>query len=144
MRTFLFSMLVLSVSTNSFAEAPPKASAESTDKPTSFWMEKKMEYTQDMLRGLATADFESIGENARQLRLLNKVEGFVRRRHVSYRSQLNIFERTCDEMILHADKENLAGVTLAFNQLTISCVSCHESLRAPQVNETANPKSESK
>lgn len=139
MRAFVFSMLVLFVVAIALGDAPPTEEPESAEKSTSFWMEKKMEYAQSMLRGLASADYAAIGENARQLRLLSKVEGFVRRRNASYRSQLNTFERVCEDMMVQADKENLAGVTLAFNQLTVSCVSCHQLLRTPNAVDTVNP-----
>ncbi|NND96407.1 MAG: hypothetical protein HKN47_03650 [Pirellulaceae bacterium] len=116
-------------------QAKTKKTDDATDqemakRPMSFWMEKKLDHTQSILRGLATRDFESIKEHGIQMRLLNKVEGFVRRRNPNYRSQLHTFERVCDDIVSHADRENLAGVTLAFNQLTVSCVSCHETLRA--------------
>jgi hypothetical protein len=39
------------------------------------------------------------------------------------------FENICEEIVEQADDENLAGVTLAFNQLTVNCVNCHRSLR---------------
>lgn len=117
--------------------------ADPTEKPTSFWMDKKMEYSQEILRGLAMRDFKKIGTNAEQMRLLGKVEGFVRGGKPTYRPQLRTFDRVCDDLIVQAKEENLPGVTLAFNQLTVSCVSCHESLRtranAPAAAEDAAP-----
>jgi cytochrome c556 len=101
----------------------------SDEKPMSFWMEKKLEYSQSLLRGLATGDFKAIAVGGRQLRTLSRVEGFVRNRNDDYRAHLNTFQRVCDEIVRQAEKENLEGATLAFNQLTVSCVSCHRSLR---------------
>jgi cytochrome c556 len=34
-----------------------------------------------------------------------------------------------DEIIRQANQDNLEGVTLGFNQLTVSCVQCHKHLR---------------
>jgi hypothetical protein len=94
--------------TNTVApQTKEKQEASDEDKPVSFWMEKKLEYSQTLLRGLATGDFIAIEKSGRQLATLNRVEGFVRQ----------------------AKKENLEGSTLAFNQLTVSCVNCHRSLR---------------
>ncbi|MDG2222650.1 MAG: hypothetical protein P8L85_14825 [Rubripirellula sp.] len=106
-----------------------KDEASDKDKPVSFWMEKKLEYSQTLLRGLATGDFEAIEKSGRQLSTLNRVEGFVRNRNNNYRSHLNTFQQVCDEIVRQAKKENLEGSTLAFNQLTVSCVNCHRSLR---------------
>jgi hypothetical protein len=131
MRLCLFASATVFLSALSFA-GPPQIEtdqADSKEKNTSLWMEKKMEYSQALLRALATGSHADIGENARQIRLLSKVEGFVRSKKPGYREHLRTFERACGDLILHSDNENLAGVTLAFNQLTISCVECHQTLR---------------
>ncbi len=99
------------------------------ENETSVWMVKKLEYSQAILQGLAMADFEAIKSNGVRLHLLNKVEGFVRRSNPRYKRHVRAFEEICDEIVDQADQENLAGVTLAFNQLTINCVNCHRSLR---------------
>lgn len=134
MRALVAILSIVFLSTITFGDSPAKTETDQTEKPTSFWMQRKMTYSQDILRGLASADFKAIGDNARQMRTLSKVEGFVRSRHASYRRQLQIFEGVCDEMIQNADENNLAGVTLAFNQMTVSCVNCHQAMRT-QANE---------
>ena len=96
---------------------------------TSVWMKKKMEYSQEILRGLAMADFEQIRFNAARLNVLNQVESFVRRKNPEYRTQLHTFNRVSAEIARQADKKNIEGATLAFNQLTVSCVQCHNTLR---------------
>jgi len=112
-------------------EAPPSSDAARAtgEQETSFWMEKKLDYTQAILRALASGDFPTIKENSELMRRLSKVEGFVRSRNREYRTQLNTFERICSQMTRQADQQNLEGVVLAFNQLTVSCVSCHQQLR---------------
>ena len=34
-----------------------------------------------------------------------------------------------DELIRHSNEKNLDGATLAFTQMTLSCVNCHQQLR---------------
>ncbi|MEZ6089347.1 MAG: hypothetical protein R3C05_15215 [Pirellulaceae bacterium] len=130
---------VAQVGTDS-AQAKTQADAGEIDntKPTSYWMEKKLDYSQAVLRGLASSDFESIRKNALQLQLLNKVEGFIRRRNADYRHHVQTFERITGELARQAERKNIEGVTLAFNQLTISCVHCHESLRSEQLKESGD------
>lgn len=98
-------------------------------KTMSVWMEKKLEHSQAILRGLAMGDFEDVRSNANRLKVLNRVEGFVRRRNPDYRLHLNTFSRVVAEIERQAEKQNIEGATLAFNQLTVSCVDCHKSLR---------------
>jgi hypothetical protein len=104
--------------------------AASKEQPASFWMKKKLEYSQNILGGIANADFDKIVQNAEAMRSVSKVEGFVRRQTPGYRTQLHIFEESADEIIRQGKKDNVEGAALAFTQLTISCVNCHKHLRA--------------
>jgi len=99
------------------------------EQPVSFWMKKKLEYSQNILAGIANADFDKIVVNAESMRDLSKIEGFVRGGMPGYRTQLHIFEESTDEIIRQAKKDNVDGAALAFTQLTISCVNCHKHLR---------------
>lgn len=110
-------------------EATEDGLIEQDDSSMSVWMEKKLEHSQAILRGLAVADFQAVSHNAQRLKLLNRVEGFVRRRNPEYRMHLHTFSRVVSEIERQAVKENIEGATLAFNQLTVSCVECHKSLR---------------
>jgi cytochrome c556 len=103
--------------------------AADQNQPESFWMKKKLEYSQNILAGIATADFERIVANAQSMRNLSKIEGFIRSQTPGYRAQLNIFQESADEIIRQAKKDNVDGAALAFTQLTISCVNCHKHLR---------------
>ena len=99
------------------------------DHSTSFWMKKKLDLSQRILGGLATADFDTIAASAESMRNLSKVESFVRGQAPGYRTQLQIFDEANAEIIRQAQKDNVDGVALAFTQLTISCVNCHKQLR---------------
>jgi hypothetical protein len=108
--------------------AEPAAKAETT----SYWMKKKLEHSQNMLAGIATADFDKIIENGAAMRNLSKVEGFIRGQAPGYREELQIFDKACAEIVRQARRENVEGAALAFTQLTISCVNCHQILRHPK------------
>ena len=92
-------------------------------------MKKKLDYSQEILAGLTSEDFNKIADNARAMRALGKFEAFVRSRNTAYTRQLQVFEDTNDEIIRQADNDNVEGVALAFTQLTINCVNCHKVLR---------------
>lgn len=108
---------------------------KTADKPVSFWMEKKMEYSQSILRGLATGELDKVAETAEQMRLLSKVEGFVRGKRPGYRIQLQVFELANREIERLAKADNLEGTAMAFHQLTTSCVSCHKLIRENQIEK---------
>lgn len=109
------------------AQEPQKEPA-AADQP-SIWMRKKLDYSQEILAGIATADFDRIAKNAEAMRTLGKIEAFIRSRTPGYRMQLQIFEESNEEILRQANKDNVEGAALAFTQLTISCVNCHKQLR---------------
>ena len=49
-----------------------------------------------------------------------------------YKGQLNAFWFANDALIQAADEKNLDAATLAYTQLTISCVNCHKQVRAAE------------
>jgi len=99
-------------------------------KPISYWMEAKLGYSKAILEDLTKGDFERLAQEATQMRLIGKMEGFVRRKNEVYRNQLITFDLANQELIRQAKLKNAEGATLAFNQLATSCVSCHVLLRA--------------
>jgi cytochrome c556 len=98
-------------------------------KPFDFWMTVKLKESQKIFAALAESDFQSITDSTSTLITLNKVEEFVRKQNPNYRTQLNTFEFAVREIQTQAKKENVEGVALGFNQLTLSCVNCHKLLR---------------
>lgn len=107
--------------------------AQDDKQPESVWMKKKLEYSKDILEGITTEDFETVERAAAAMRRMSALEGFVRRKDTKeYRAQLTIFEFANDELLRHAGNKDVDGATLAFTQLTLSCVNCHKQLRLPQ------------
>ena len=98
-------------------------------KPTSFWMEKKLEYSQDILRDLALGNLDEVASTARRIRTLSKVEGWLRNQRPGYSSHLRSFEFANQEIMRHAEAGNVEGATISFHQMTTSCVGCHQMLR---------------
>jgi hypothetical protein len=99
------------------------------DAPMSVWMEKKLRYSQELLRLLAVGDLDELQATAHRMKLVSKVEGFVRSNNATYTNHLRVFQLANEELIRQAERENIEGATLAFHQLTSSCVSCHVAIR---------------
>ena len=114
------------------AQTEPTGTADQAGtEPTgpSFWMEQKMRLSQDILAGLAKADFEAIGKSAEIMNGLNRMEKFARRSPKGYRDHLKQFQMANRSLVRASRDENLEAAALAFNQMTNSCVSCHQTLR---------------
>jgi hypothetical protein len=114
------------VSLSAIGQEPKPAAPEQT---VSFWMRKKLEFSQAILGAITTADYEKIEENGKAMHKLSRVEGFIRRQTPGYQTQLRIFDESAAEIIRQAQRQNVDGAALAFTQMTISCVNCHKRLR---------------
>jgi len=104
------------------------AGAADAEEP-SFWMKKKMEYSEKILAGLATADYESIEKNAASMNKLSQIENWVRGNSPEYKAQLATFRSANKSLVRLAQEKDIDGATLAFMQLTQSCVQCHKLIR---------------
>ena len=115
-------------------ELRPAESGETED--FNFWMNVKLLESQKLLEALAYADFDTLTKSSQTLETVSAVEGFVRRGIPGYSTQLRSFEFAVDEIKVQARQENIEGVTLGFQQLTLSCVNCHKQVRQREAPAT--------
>ncbi len=106
------------------SQAPGAASEK-----TSIWMRQKLRASQEILKGLSDGDFQSIGANAQSMNVMEHLERWARAKRPDYQTQLRLFEFANRELIRSASERNLDGATLAYTQLTVSCVNCHKIVR---------------
>ncbi len=102
----------------------------SADKKDESLMRKKLEYSQRILEGIATADFQLIRKNAEAMQELARSKEFSPAKSPEYRAQFLMFDFANSELLRLAKEENLDGAALAHTQLTLSCVKCHQQIRA--------------
>ena len=108
--------------------APAQGPAGASEK-ASIWMRQKLRASQEILRGLSDGDFQSIGANAQSMNVMEHLERWARARNPEYQTQLRLFEFANRELIRAASEQNLDAATLAYTQLTVSCVNCHKIVR---------------
>ena len=139
MKVIFFGLAIICalLAENATSNGQPAIATESTK--FSVWMDVKVEESQKVFAALARADFKGIIASTEKLKSVSKLEGFVRRSAPGYRTHLRSFEFAVDEIQRQAKRENIEGVTMGFNQLTLSCVNCHRQLRQAPPSET--PKS---
>ena len=92
-------------------------------------MRQKLRASQEILRGLSDGDFQSIGANAQSMNVMEHLQRWARARNPEYQTQLRLFEFANRELIRAASEQNLDAATLAYTQLTVSCVNCHKIVR---------------
>jgi hypothetical protein len=108
------------------------------DAPTSVWMKKKLVYSQEMLRLLAIGDMAKLQQVSQRMSLVSVFEGFARSDSRTYTNHLRTFQLANRELTRQAAHDNIEGATLAFHQMTTSCVHCHVGIRKTASEGTTN------
>ena len=92
-------------------------------------MAEKLQAAQRILEGIAIGDFDKTTNNAEALlALANRAEWLAYKTN-RYELHSNEFRRAAETIIQKSKAKNLDGVTLAYMDLTMSCVRCHQHVR---------------
>jgi hypothetical protein len=119
------------------SQVPDNVPVVSKERPMSFWMAQKIDYSKKILEALTKEDFAKVESDAIQLRTLGKIEGFVRRKDPVYLRHQQSFDSSLLDIAAQAQAHNVEGAALAFNQMTTSCIVCHKVLRAIPADPSA-------
>ena len=109
------------------------SSLRAADGSTSELMKAKLAHAQEILRGIALEDYAIIESNAQKLNRLSQGTGWFARQTPEYELFTAELRRHTDALARAAKNKNLDAASLAYFQLTVSCVSCHKYLRGSKV-----------
>jgi hypothetical protein len=98
-------------------------------KSASIWMKQKLAASQNILAGLTRADFDAIGTNAASMLAVGYLEKWIRADTPGYGVMMKDFEYANQSLVRAARAKNLDRATVAYLQLTLSCVNCHNLIR---------------
>ncbi|MBI3864238.1 MAG: cytochrome c [Planctomycetia bacterium] len=99
------------------------------------FMQKKLAASQSVLEGLAVEDFDLIAEGAKQLKTTAGAAEFMVLSDAEYLEHANDFRRIVNKLAVAAKEKRLDGATLAFLDVTMSCVDCHQHVRNAPVDK---------
>ena len=98
----------------------------------------KLHNAQKMLEGIATGKFDKIEKHAAELiRISKTAEWLAASKAPRYEMFSNDFQRAAEAIARKAKDKNIDGVTLAYFDLTMSCVRCHQYVR--EVRDARGP-----
>jgi hypothetical protein len=98
-------------------------------------MRAKLKHAQAVLEGLAVGDFKAIAAAADELVRVSQAAEFLNAyKSREYEVQINIFRRAAQTMSKKAGDRNLDGVTLAYVDMTMTCLKCHQYTRDPKAD----------
>jgi cytochrome c556 len=93
-------------------------------------MQVKLKRAQSLLEALTKEDFKALEENASSLARISKATAFLRAyKTEEYEFQARVFQHSADDLAVKAREKNLDGATLAYINMTNSCVACHSHFR---------------
>jgi len=105
------------------------APSQTTGKNVAKLMAAKLKHSQVLLEGIAIGDFKKISASAEELLQLTKTEEWLVYKTPRYQMHSNEFQRAAETLIRKAKDKNIDGTTLAFFDMTMSCVRCHQHMR---------------
>jgi hypothetical protein len=110
-----------------------RAEQPTTQHTRAEFMRQKLNFSKDVLEGLALENYALIEKSARALKRLSEgAEWEVPTipNATDYVSQTSEFQRHADELAKQAKAHNIEGATLAYLKVTMSCVQCHKYVRS--------------
>ncbi|MGP0065942.1 MAG: hypothetical protein ACLQGP_20375 [Isosphaeraceae bacterium] len=130
MRKSLTTLATLTLMTATLAFHSARGGGEQAkEKEPSVWMRQKLAASQNILAGLTKADFDAIEKNAQSMLVVGYLEKWVRADTPGYENFTKDFQYANKSLSNAAREKNLDGATLAYLQLTLSCVNCHKIVR---------------
>lgn len=104
--------------------------SQALPKKASAFMQRKLDYTSQLVDGLATENFEKISKGAQDLMLLSHEADWNVVTSPDYLKMSNDFRRATERLRTQGQEKNLDGATLAYFEVTLSCIRCHKQLRS--------------
>jgi hypothetical protein len=101
-------------------------------KPPSV-MQRKLAHAQKVLEGLALNDFDKIATNADDLNQCAQEAGWKLVKTARYELYSNDFVRHLEGLKKAAKNKNLDAAALAYVEVTLTCVKCHQYVREEKI-----------
>ena len=96
-------------------------------------MQRKLDSSQSLIKGLALDDFELLAKEAQTLRLLSLDAGWNVIQTKEYAQISGEFLEATKRISEASEKKNLDAAGLAYFRLTMTCIDCHRHVRSTTV-----------
>jgi nitrate/TMAO reductase-like tetraheme cytochrome c subunit len=100
-----------------------------TQENISKFMQAKLDSSKDVLEGLVTEDFALIEKGTKKMiEMSNATEWQVVEGPI-FAQQSAEFRNAAKEVLNYAKKKNVAGASLSYLHLTMTCIACHKQIK---------------
>ncbi|HUG93166.1 MAG TPA: hypothetical protein VML55_20160 [Planctomycetaceae bacterium] len=118
------------------AEPEPAGDEPDAEQRVSRFMREKLASAQQVLEGVLVEDFELVTKGARRMALMSQAAEWHVFDTPAYREDSAEFRAKCRQLIKAADDERTDAAALNYLQLTLSCIRCHQHVRANRVADS--------
>jgi hypothetical protein len=124
-------------------EKPESQKGKPTEKQEelSKFMRQKLAASNQILEGLVTDDLTLVEKSAEQLLKMSDAEHWRASNDVMYLNHSLEFRRSVKAMLAKAEKKSIDGAALAWMDVTMSCIRCHEWVRDTMLADASSEKS---
>lgn len=109
--------------------APVAQEQEKVELNRSKFMRAKVEHSKQIVESLAMENYDSIAQNAQDLMLLMNESMWNAFQTPEYVAMSGEFKAAAEHLREAAHNKNIDGATLAYFEVTLSCVRCHKYVR---------------
>ena len=109
-----------------------KGSADKKDEPAralAKFMRQKLHASNQILEGLCTEDLQMVTEGSQTLMKMSGEERWRVSNDIMYRRYSNEFGQAVEELRSEAEDNDMDGTSLAWVNVTMKCLKCHEWVR---------------
>lgn len=131
-RIALVPILAATIAAALFVGKSPAPAAQQPRRTRAEFMRQKLEFSKNLLEGLAMENHETIARNAKALKLLSQAAEWevpTIPNATDYVAFTTDFQRIADDLAKQAKAKNIDGATIAYVKLTMNCVECHKYVR---------------
>lgn len=123
----LLAVAILPLAVLLFAAAP-----QDDQKPVSraTFMRTKLMHAQKVLEGIAKENYDEVAKSSQAISLLTLEEQWNVITTEEYLRQSRAFRDAADSLTEAAKARNMDAASLAYVDMTLSCVKCHKQIRA--------------
>ena len=125
MKSFITALLAFAALAGNGQESPRHATKDA--------MRSKLHFAQGVLEGITTENFSLIATNAQKLKAFSQSTDWKLHSAPEYLRLTSDFERAAASLERAARNRNVDAATVAYFQLTTTCVTCHKYLRGVDV-----------
>lgn len=123
-RTATIALLLFSGLAACLHAADPASTAKSNTL-----MEKKLEYSEGLLKSLVRGDFDEARRNAKLMKTFTRLEQLYQGKNPEYAVQLKEFQATNAALSQAIEDKKLNDASKAYGAMIESCIKCHAVIR---------------